>query len=145
MFIQAAGLWNKTLFREYIVAGLNLVLDVVLVGKYGIGGIVFSSFFSNFFVGLPLDVVVTYKYIFKERVVIGLTKIVKNLICMVVFGTVTFWACSVIKFSGWTSFVIKVIICIILPNISFGLVECKTKEFSFLKGKVKETIFRGNC
>lgn len=132
-FIGALGLWNKTLPRQIIAAIVNLVLDIVLVKKFDVAGIVFASFFTNMMFSLPYDVYVTYKYVLKEKTIEGLKRIVIGLIFTVALCGVTYFSCSLIPFEGIKGFLLRGLICLIVPNGIIIAFSCKSKEFKFVK------------
>lgn len=139
-YVGAAGLWNRTLPRQIISAILNLVLDVMLVKKYGIGGIVFASFASNFFVSLPLDVLVTYKDIMNVRVSKGYISLCTRTIVTTLICAVSYIICSHIKIGGLLSLIIRSVICIIVPNLIMYIFYCKSEEFLYMKSHLKGMI-----
>lgn len=57
IYIGSAGLWNKTLFRQILSTVINLILDIILIQKLGIFGVIMASFITNTFIALPLDIV----------------------------------------------------------------------------------------
>ena len=143
IYIDAAGLWDKTLLRQIAVAIINLVLDVTLVNKFGIAGIVFASFFATALIGLPLDVIVTYKYILEKDTKSGLLNtglqfIIATCICMI-----SYFICSNISINNvYINIFINVIICCVVPNLTLFLMYRNSYYFKFLLEHINSLIKR---
>lgn len=142
-YVSAAGMWNKTLVRQIVAAALNLVLDIILVKKYGINGIVFASFFTNAFVALPMDIFVIYKYILKEKPVWGIMKQIIYSTIFIGITAFTYIICDKFKLSGMIELFVRLVICIFVPNILVVAFSFKTKEFKNLVLRFKGLLHRG--
>lgn len=132
IYVEMAGLWNKTLLRQIIAAGANLILDVFLVDKYGIAGIVFASFFTNMFIAFPLDLYVTYKNVLKTSILNGIIRSFKEIILTILICVVTFYSCNLITTEGVLGFACKFIICLVIPNLIMLLLYFRKSEFKYL-------------
>lgn len=133
IYIDAAGLWDKTLARQIVVALINLVLDILLVKRFGIAGIVFASFFATAMVGLPLDVIVTYKYVLKHNAKSGLIKTAVQFGLAMLICLASFWLCNEIyTSSAILNLIIDIIISCFVPNIILLLIFRNSHQFHFL-------------
>lgn len=132
-FIDAAGLWNKTLPRQVVVALLNLVLDVLLVKSYGLAGIVFASFFATTIIGLPMDLRVVFKYTLNKNVFTGIRMIGKNAVRDFFICCVTYLLCSQVLLAGWYGILVKFFICLLIPNVIMIAMKHNTPEFQYVK------------
>lgn len=141
-YVGAAGLWNKTLARQIIAAVANLVLDLLLVKPFGIAGIVFASFFTNAIIALPMDVYVTYKYILKEKVSAGLFRTILYFALTIGICAVTYGVCSLLKGTGLIEYIIRLLICLIVPNLMIFVGSFKTKDFAYMRRHLKSLIHR---
>jgi O-antigen/teichoic acid export membrane protein len=132
-YISIAGLWNKTLLRQIIAAALNFILDVALVKNFGISGIVFASFFTNAFVALPMDVWIAHKHVIKDN---PIQAIKKTLIDMLIAGAIaagTYFICNVFSQTGIIDLIVKVLICIVVPNALMIIIYRKSASFAYIK------------
>lgn len=132
-YVAAAGLWNKTLPRQIISAALNLLLDLILVKRFGIGGIVFASFATNFFVSLPLDILVTYKDVLKEGVFSGYLRFISQALLTSIICAIVFFLCIVFKFDGVVALMYRAVICVVIPNCILLCVFRKSDELIYMK------------
>lgn len=139
-YVGAAGLWNKTLARQIIAAIANLVLDLLLVRPFGIAGIVFASFFTNAIIALPMDVYVTYKYILKEKIRFGALRTLLYFILTIGICTVTYAVCGLVKGEGLAAFIVKLFICLLVPNLIILAFSFKTKDFVFMKSHLRSLV-----
>ncbi len=139
-FIGVAGLWNKTLIRQILTALINLVLDVILVNKYGIAGIIFASFFATTVVALPLDIHVTCKYVLKRSTIQELMKVLLYFMFTIIIGAFTYSICRIFSFGGRVEFLLKSILCLIIPNMIIFILFFRTKPFKFIFNRFKSII-----
>lgn len=148
---NSAGLYSPYPFFKYwaLVEGfLNLAIGIILAGwfKLGIFGIFLATTISTqitVFV-LPWNV---YKYVFKRPSKAYYKKNIIYLACTVLFTTVTFWLCSLVKVNnGLILLIIKGIICVIVPNVFIIAFYHKTPEFQYIlkirKSLIKELVFK---
>lgn len=139
-FIDPAGLWNKTLFRQIIVAVVNLTLDVLLVKRFGILGIVFASFLATTVIALPLDIKVVYRYVLKRSYRTGIMQTIKYFVEAVAICSITYFICSLIHNGALVSFLIRMVACVIVPNAIMFLISRKSVEFKFVKNHLKNVL-----
>lgn len=139
-FIDPAGLWNKTLLRQIIVAVVNLTLDVLLVKKFGILGIVFASFLATTVIALPLDIRVVYQYVLKKNYRTGLMQTIRHFAEAAAICAVTYFVCSLINNETLVSFLIRMMICVIIPNVLMFWISRKSVEFKFAKDHLKSVL-----
>ena len=141
-YVSATGLWNKTLARQIMAAVINLILDLILVRPFGISGIVFASFFTNAFVALPMDIFVMYKHILHKGPIEGIKKEIIHFLSAMGVCTFTYWICSLVKHNNMLSFLVKIVLCVILPNIIILLLSFNTKDFKYIKHHLKSMFHK---
>ena len=141
-YINSAGLWNKTLPREFIAAGINLALDILLAKRYGIIGIVFASFISSGVISLPYNMIVVYRYVLKEQPIIGIRKIIINFLLMYGVTALSWYLCSLTQIGGLGDFFLKFILCMIVPNLIMFFLFRRSKEFIFIIDRVSVLLKR---
>ena len=142
VYINAAGLWNKTLLRQILAVIMNLGLDVVLGIYFGITGIVFASFITTLLIVYPFDIVIIYKYVLKERVKKGIFKMVTDYLWFIGLGALSFAFCEFIPFGGVLGLVLRAAVCVILPNGIYLLAMRKSEELKYFVDHAKALIKR---
>ena len=143
IYIQAAGLWNKTLPRQILTAVSNLVLDILLVNRFGVSGVVFASFITSVLIALPMDVVVVYKDVLHKSAAKGISNTILWFFISIITCSLTYLACSIVCISGILEIVLRGVICIIVPNAILILVSLHTDEFKSIKARVLKLIRKG--
>lgn len=144
IYVSAVGLWNKTLKRQIVAAVVNLILDLLLAKKYGIGGIVFASFFVNSIIALPMDIYVTYRYVFNKKSIEGLKKILISFVLTVIICSITYYFCSLIMVESKIAFLLKALICLCVPNSIIYFASFKKREFKYLREHIIGTLLNNN-
>ena len=132
LYVEIMGLWNKTLIRQIVAAVVNLVLDLLLGKYYGISGIVFASFFSTMFISYPMDIYTVYKYVLAKNIKEGIFRACITFIIMVAIVLLTYGVCVLIPINGIPLLFVRVLICIIFPNLIGIIVFRKSAEFRYI-------------
>ncbi len=130
VYFEAAGLWWENRFKSFVEAGVNLLLNYFLGKYFGVRGIVLATLVSLFFINFIWGSNLIFKYYFKT--ICSKEYYAQHLLyASVTFinAFFTYKVCLALAFSGIIGFFIKGIICLILPNILFLLVYCKTPIF----------------
>lgn len=83
---DAAGLWEPDKFRPIISSVINLVLNIVLIQKIGIYGVLLSTILSLLCINYPIAVKVLLKYF--EKTLNDYIKMIARSICAVIVASV---------------------------------------------------------
>lgn len=119
VFREAVGLWWQGKFVPLISSVVNLILNIYLVQKIGLPGIIISTIVSIFFVNMPFGGWVLFKHYFcsKKKYVHYLLTQYTYMGMMFVTAGLTWWICNFVQGVGIGALLIKMIICIIFPNL----------------------------
>ena len=131
-YLGVAGMWDKTLLRQILAAAANVGLSILLAPRYGVLGVVLSALIAHAVIGLPLDIRVLYKYVFKKNVSEGMRRIIQSTGLLVLCCLITYGICGLVTTSGLLGLVIKLGICIVLPNAVIILLNFRKAESRFL-------------
>lgn len=137
---DAAGLWWEDRFRPFVMAGTNIVSNLIMVQFIGIWGIVLSTILS-LCVSIPWETYTVFKYVFKRSPKEYYLSLLKFLIVLVLTSAVTLGACQIAN-EGVLALLIRGCICIVVPNVIFFIVFRKREEFSQVKLLVKKLLKR---
>ena len=88
---DAAGLWWEDRFRPFVMAGTNLISNLIMVQFIGIWGIVLSTILS-LCVSIPWETHTVFKYIFKRSPKEYYLSLLRYLVVFAVAAAVTFSA-----------------------------------------------------
>lgn len=126
---DACGMWMADVGKPYVEAFFNLAVNICLVQIIGINGVVISSIIAMGFISLPWEAHVLFKKYFKKKESKYYKELVWMILTMSLGGIVTYLICSVFPMIGVIPFIIKMLICALVPNVLFVLLFSKNKDF----------------
>ena len=129
LYKEAAGLWEYDKYRQLVASVFNLIINIILVKIIGLYGIILSTILSIAIIIFPWSTYTLFKRYFKKGYKVFLIKNLINIIVTLIAICITFIICNFIKDINLVSLIIKGLICIIVPNIVFFVLYCKTKSF----------------
>lgn len=118
-------------------AFVNIIISVILVGNIGVVGVILGTMSGNICMLIARMI-----YFYKNIVQQGLGKYVGN-ICLYagIFGielVITMKACEMVIFSNiYIAFIIKIIFCLLIPNVINLIIFRNRKELKLLTNKLK--------
>lgn len=146
LYKDAAGMWHEDRFRPLVTALTNLTMNLIMVQFWGLYGITLSTVVSTLIVGMPWLLHNLFMVIFERKnrteYVLGL---IRYTIIACITAVITYLLCTFIQLSAIPTFIVRVIICVVVPNIIFLTVYRKKSEFResiilidrMTKGKLK--------
>lgn len=117
IYKDAAGMWDIDRGRPYIEIAVNLIVNIILVQLIGINGIVISTIISMVSISIPWETNAFFKAYFKSGLVEYTKLILQYLIYTFIAALCTYMICNTVPEIGITGFVIRIIVCIIVPNL----------------------------
>lgn len=119
-YSDANGLWYKDRFRTMCEAIGNVVLNVILVQRMGVFGVVIATVISYLIIGFPWSTKILFDNYFCKM---GFRKYmlshVKYAAVTLVAGSVTYYVTSKMPFEGIINLMLIGICCVVLPNIIY--------------------------
>lgn len=137
---DAAGLWWEDRFRPFVMAGTNLISNLIMVQFIGIWGIVLSTILS-LLVSIPWETYTVFKYVFKRSPKEYTLSFVQFLLVLTVTSAVTLGICQIASV-GIPAILIRGCICVVVPNVIFFLAFRKREEFADSKALLLRVIKR---
>lgn len=131
-FRDALGLYWYDRYKPLFEASINLIASIILVQKIGISGIFIGTAISTLTINFWVEPYVLYKYGFKTSILSYFIRYITYTVILFFGGSVTWLICSLIHEKTVIAFVIKAVVCFIVPNIIFLIAFYKTKEFKYL-------------
>ena len=124
---DACGMWKQDKWKPYFSMITNIVLDYVLVVKYGINGVLIASIVSITLIEIPWE---TYVLNARGR---------RLLYTVVNFGVVvgTHKLCGVLKSNSLKSIICRLLIAIFVPGVLYSILYHRTSEMKTVKEKIK--------
>lgn len=142
-YSAATGLFWENRIYVFVEAVVNIVLNYFLGRIWGVHGIVFATWISIFFINFGWGSSVIYKYYFKEyKAREYYAAHMYYFFNAAVATVITYFVTIKIPGESIISLSIKMLICIVVPNIYFALVYYKKKEFSDCKEFLLRNILK---
>ena len=128
---DAAGIWWEDRFRPYVCMIINIVFNIVLVQVIGIAGILLSTILS-LAVSIPWENYTIFRFIFKCGSAQYYKKMAYYVLTMLMAGFFTYALCRPWG-NGLGAFLLRCVICLVVPNFFFALFNHKGEEFQAAK------------
>ena len=149
VFREASGLFYVDRWKAIIEAIVNLVLSIIFALKFGAFGVFLGTLVSSLTVCVWVEPFVLYKYGFEMSVKRYFTKYIKYLLITIINTTVLYFVLTIFKKISILTFLVKMIISVLIPNITIYLLFRNTDDFSYYKNiiikvftKIKKRISR---
>ncbi len=149
-FRTANGIFIKGQYRPLITSILNIILSIVLIRKLGIFGTILATIICRL-VTQWYDPFILFKYIFNAPFVKFYIRYLLYIFIFLVSSFITYFITSLIIMPNpIASFLLKCILCCIIPNVCVFLFTFKTEEYrfciNFFNSKIKGVFkkFRRN-
>ena len=129
-YSDAKGLWYENRYRAIAESITNIVLNIILVKFLGIYGIILGTLISLLIINFGYGSQILFKYYFVNEKISdyfishGIYALTTSIICVI-----TFIICNLINCSGLLEIILKLLICVIIPNVLYIIVYSKTKIF----------------
>ena len=123
------GLWWEDKWRPVISAVVNLVVNIILVNKIGIAGVIISTFVCSVFISTPWGNIVLFKNYFKKGLGKYFAKLAYNYFVTFIICVGSFLVCEQIPVYGFMAIIVRGIVCCILPNILLFIFYFKSQEY----------------
>lgn len=134
---DAAGMWHEDKYRPLVTALTNLALNIIMVQFFGLYGVLLSTVISIIFIGMPWLFYNLFTVLFKRNAAKYVMRVVYYTVITIVISIITYSVCSLVPFTGIAELIVKLIICIIVPNLLFFATLFKFEEFGQVKTLVK--------
>lgn len=126
-FMDVTKLFIRTRYIPWIMAIINVVTSIIGAKYMGLTGVFIGTVLSYALTQLWINPYMLYKYKFKESFGKYILFFIRCIIPILFAGTVTYIACAYCNI-----FVIKMLICILLPNIILVVLFLNIKEFKYV-------------
>lgn len=132
-FRDAAGVFWYDRYKALIESAVNVVLSIPLAMKFGISGVLLGTIGSTLLVPFWYDGYILFRHLFHK----GIGKYLRRQLfygtLALAAGCITWYLCRQVSGGKIEAFLLQIVICIIVPNIMFFLVLCKSREWSYYR------------
>ncbi|MDO4622106.1 MAG: oligosaccharide flippase family protein [Eubacteriales bacterium] len=140
MFKSTMGLFRYGQYALLFTAVLNLIGDFVLGKTMGLLGIFIATAIARLVTNTWYEPYVVFKHGFHKKFTSYITRYLLYAVMLTISGGLCFALCSLIKFSAWVTLILKICICIVVPNIVFIAAFYRKEEFSFFLALLKRFL-----
>ncbi len=146
MYKQAAGIWWEGKFVPLIAACVNLLTNIILVQIIGLNGIILSTILSMTLVYFPYGSYVLFKNYFTYK---GAWRkyMLKQLLYFgefIIVAVITYNVCLLMVWDSVLDIIYRAVVCLIVPNVVFVILNMKDTLLKECIGIVKKLIVNQN-
>ena len=133
MYKDACGLFWKGKLRPVFSAISNLVISIILVKPLGIVGVILGSIISRMITTWWFDPYLVYTNAFNMSPKKYYFKYLKSLLIIIISASIIDVIMFFICLGFIYTFIIKILLCIVIPNTIFYITFRKQEELSYFK------------
>ncbi len=122
---ETTGMWWKGRYIALAETLTNLILNVLLVRFFGVGGVIFATIITIGCINIPMELHYIFKYYFQKSVKSYIMQLVSYALKGLIIAVISYYICSVIPDQGIVFFCIKAISTIIVSISVFCVVYIK--------------------
>ena len=131
IFREGMGIFTKDKLKPIIEAIVNLIFSIILAWKFGIIGIILGTIISMLFVCVWIEARILYKHGFNKKVseffIIYFKYVIMGLCALVVTCKIN----SLFTDNSILIFILRIFICIFIPNLVILLFTHRSEEFKY--------------
>lgn len=142
-YINATGIWWQNKWRPILEAATNLLLSFVLIKRFQVVGVLIATLVSLIFVNLWFGSKILYTEYFKSQKFSDfILSHIQYFVVTVIIAAITYACCYWFSTISVLNLIIRLTICVIVPNLLYLLVYHRRPEFDSVKGLVSRMIKR---
>lgn len=139
---SAFGLYWQDRYKPIAEAGINLVVSIVLGIRLGVLGVLLGTVISSLATNLWIEPLVLYRDGLHAPVRLYFKEYGVFMAVTAVAGGLTYWLCNLVGLGGIAGLLIKMIICIVVPNLIYLVCFFRKKEFSYFCETIRQFVAR---
>lgn len=140
VYKDAAGIWHQDRLRPLSSGLVNLFLNLLMVKRFGLYGIVISTILSAGIVSAPWITSNLFKFIFPEKLKDYLPLLFRCLLTIIVAMTTGILTDNVIRAGGALGLVVRLFVSLVIGIVSCVLILGHTSEFGRAKNVLLSMI-----
>lgn len=137
-FKDAAGLWNEDKFRPIVEGIINLILNMILVGRIGLNGVVISTIISMVIIGMPWETKVFVKDYCGIKMSEYWLVIGKFYSVFLILTSAIYFMMEFVTVVSTVTLIEKLLFCILLTILLFGLIYMKNENIKKIVRYIKK-------
>lgn len=141
-FRDATGIFYHDRYKPIFEAVINLIVSIILAKKWGVAGVFIGTIISTLATSMWVEPYVLYKYAFKEKVYKYFVKLIYYTIIGIAICSITYWLTTFITNVSIIGIIIKLLICLIIPNTIYFAIFRKTEELNYFISLIKNIFMK---
>lgn len=130
IYKAATGIYWEDRARPVVESLANLGLNIFLVFKFGVYGVVLSTIISIVFINIPWSMNIVFKIYFQRSAVKNALIMIMNFIKLCITGALTYMLCMIqLTDNNYINFIYKIVVCIAIPNVIIVILNFKSDDF----------------
>lgn len=130
VYKDAAGLWHEDRFRPLITASVNLGLNLCLVQRFGLIGVILSTVLSQIVVGIPWVLHNLFRLFFNPQMLKRYVSLLVRYLCVsVIAGAAVCMICCRLACALWLRLLLGMLISVLLPSLIYWALYRKMSVF----------------
>ena len=142
VFRDSLGLFWYDRYKSLAEALINLVVSIILGYHWGIVGIFIGTLISTVTTSLWVEPYMLYKHRLQAKVRFYFIKYAVYVVITVGAWCITYYVCGYVQGEAWQQCILRLGICIIIPNVIFLIAYFRTKEFLFVWRKAVNILLK---
>lgn len=140
MVKTTAGIFHEDRFAPFLEAAVNLIASIILVQYLGLTGVFIGTLISTLVVPFWIAPYLVYKQVFHKplryyfSMYMGYSALGFGAYLLVDF------ICSFAPVGAWLNLLIRILVCLIIPNLIYVCIFYKTEEFKYILGILKGIV-----
>lgn len=137
-FKDAAGMWKNDFLKPYAGIVINLALNLLLVRRLGVAGILYATIIVMVFVYYPWETLVLHRDLFRKKPVPFFLRSIRYALIAAVCAAVTHAVVQQIPVPGIGGLLIKAAAAALTGNIVLLMCTFRMPEFRYLQRRVRQ-------
>ena len=131
---ETTGIFKKTKYTTIITAIVNIGLSIILGYVFGLLGIIAASVIARMVYAWWKEPIIIYEDYFKTSPKPYFATYIKRLLLLIVICLITYIVATILPaINIYLSFILKMIICLIIPTFLLFIIYRKDEAFLYLK------------
>lgn len=135
-FKDASGLFEKDKYKAILESLINIISSIFLAIHLGTFGVFLGTFISTITTSAWVEPYILYKYQFKQNFSNYLKDYLKQTLILLIIAIPIYYLCNLINLNIYLTFIIKSLICLIIPNIVLYIIYKDSNEFKYFYDKI---------
>ena len=139
MYRETTGIFNKTKYITIITSIINLILSLLFGYYFGIVGIIGATILARMIYAWWREPIILFKDYFNKSSLGYFKNYIFRIILTVVIMCITYFICiSIPIFNIYINFVIKILVCCVVPTIILLFIYKKNNAIIYLQKILKK-------